>query len=243
MFARIRDVFLIVLTVFLAVATVALVCEFGPTAHAQISSSTAASRSSAPSTTIAASTGEPAMDPERQQVWNSPEMLRARAWLAEYSKNTESLGEAETAKRMSTLANMTPDEMKLFTIRHEHEYQQQKKQAAAIQKLHETALQQATAAAEAQKWWYQNVHKAELQQAVAVNKGAQQSLADISSEENAAAGQAESEINTENAEEQAAGQERMGEMNAFNPGVGLPYGGYGPIGGYHYHFHVYTNPY
>lgn len=231
MFTKYRNLILVIPAVSVALAAAIFLSEVGPSAHAQSSSPTSPS------------TPDPPMDPDRQQAWNSPEMLRARAWLADYSKNTASLGADEIKKQTATLSSMTPEQMKLFALRHEHEYQQQKKQAASIQKLHETALQQAQAAAEAQKWWYQNVHKSELQQAESVDKATQQSYNAISSEENASANLAQSEINAGNAEEAAAGQERMSEMNSFNPGLGGYGGGYGypAAANYHYHFHVYPS--
>jgi hypothetical protein len=184
------------------------------------------------------------LDPKQQQVWNSPQLLRARAWVEDYCSNSNLISEASAAQHLQTLSNMSPEEMQLFALRHEYEYQQQKKQMAGIQKAHEAALKQATAAAEAQKWWFQNVHKAENAEGMAVNQQTQQAYAAINREETGAANQEQSQINAQNAEASEMEEDKMGELNTAYPGFG--YGGaygYPAMGGYHYHFHVYPGGY
>ena len=58
-------------------------------------------------------TAQAAMDAEREQIWNSPDMLRARAWLKDYCSKSAKVT-PELAKEYETeLANMTPKQMKI----------------------------------------------------------------------------------------------------------------------------------
>lgn len=180
-------------------------------------------------------------DAEHEAAWNSPEMLRARAWVTDYTKNNPALSEAEAAQHMQAMISMTPQQMKLFAAMHDSTTKGHP--AVHTQQVHQQALQSAQQAAAAQKWWMQNVHKAEMQRAMQANKATQQSYSNIASEETAAANQEESQLKAEQAAARENQDAKLDELNSpALDSVNYPYqwGGY-PGTNYHFHFYP-ANP-
>jgi hypothetical protein len=171
-----------------------------------------AERSAAPSRPAS----QTEMTAEREQIWNSPNMLRARAWLADYCKNSAKVT-PELAKHYQTeLANMTPAQLKLWLLRFDHaEEQLQQRQAL-----------------------WQQAHDASLKQAMAANQATQRAYAAINQEESAAAAQEQQQLNV-----QAQDRENMAEAKQLE--TAGPYGGVGypGWGGIHYHYHLYPYAY
>src|SRR5688500_4065157 len=54
---------------------------------------------------------------QREQIWNSPNMLRARAWLQEYCSKSARVTPEEAKQQMAELENMTPAQMKLWLLK------------------------------------------------------------------------------------------------------------------------------
>lgn len=176
-------------------------------------------------------------DAEREAAWNSPEMLRARAWVSDYTKNSGVMSEVEAAQHMQAMMSMTPQQMKLFAMMHDSTTKGHP--AAHTQQVHTQALQSAQQAVAAQQWWMQNVHKAEMQRAMQANQATQQAYSNISSEETAAANQEESQLKAEQAAAQENQDAKLDELNSpALDSVNYPYqwGGY-PGTNYHFHFY------
>jgi hypothetical protein len=159
------------------------------------------------------------LEAERERIWNSPDMLRARAWLQDYCSKSAKVTPEQGRRYMQELANMTPSQMELWLLKHDHAEQLQQQQYA----------------------FWQQAHAAGLSQALAANRATQQAYAAINREQSEAAGVAQQQIEEQSQAAQAAGEEKQLELNA-------PYGPYGTYaypgyGGIHYHFHLYPNPY
>jgi hypothetical protein len=158
------------------------------------------------------------MNPESAKIWNSPQMLRARAWLYDRISKSAKIPPAEGAKYIKVLENMTPDEMKLWLMKFEEEEEQRQGQYA---------------------FWQQG-QQALAQRGMAVNRATQQAYANINKEETAAAEQEQGQLN-----EQAAMRQERSLDNQLLPSGAYPYspyGGYGMYPGYggiHYHYHLY----
>lgn len=154
-----------------------------------------------------------AVNAEREQIWNSPNMLRARAWLQDYCSKSAKVT-AEMAKEYQTeLANMTPAQMKLWLTKFDEEEETRQQKYTMWQKAHTSALNQAMAADQA------------------TNK----TLAGINQEETEAAGEAQQQIN----EQQQFAQTEEANKQIETAGAYGP-DGYNPAyGGIHYHFHLY----
>jgi hypothetical protein len=198
------DVFRVVFLVM------ALCCVAAINAHAQTPQSTAAAELVLESPKN--------MSPESAKIWNSPQMLRARAWLYDRISKSAKIPPAEGAKYIKVLENMTPDEMKLWLMKFDEEEEQRQGQYA---------------------FWQQS-QQALAQQGMAVNRATQQAYANINKEETASAEQEQGQLN-----EQAAIRQDRGFENQFVPYGAYPYspyGGYGMYpgnGGIHYHYHLY----
>lgn len=188
------------------------------------------------------STLAPPSAQDKAAVWNSPAMLRSRAWLADYCKSSDAITEAEAAGHLAALESMTPEQMKIFAMR--HEAAEKDHPAAKVHQTHQQALHNAAQAAAAQKWWYENVHKAETARALAGDAQTAQSLSDLSVEESAAANQEQGQLNAEQAAARANQEAKLDELNTpySNWGYGNIGVGYPGYGGIHYHFHTYPGP-
>ncbi len=152
---------------------------------------------------------------ERDQIWNSPDMLRARAWLKDYCSKSAKVT-PEMAKQYETeLTNMTPNQMRLWLMKFDEQEQQRQQQWAA----------------------FQQYNAAGLQQAAGYRRQTQQAYAAINQEETAAAQNTQQQLNEQQESEQNMQENRMFDNSGA---YGYPYN-YGPwgYGGIHYHYHLY----
>ena len=157
----------------------------------------------------AATGSQASMDAERAAIWNSPNMLRARAWLQDYCNTSAKVKPGEGEKYMNELANMTPTQMNLWLMKFDEE---------------EAGKQQ-------QQQLWQQAHQAGLAHAMAANRAAQKSLASVSQEETSDANQEQQQLN----EEQQMEQEESADKQLAPVALDGDY----PGDGVHYHFHLY----
>lgn len=152
---------------------------------------------------------------EREQIWDSPDMLRARAWLKDYCSKSAKVT-PEMAKQYETeLTNMTPNQMRLWLMKFDEQEQQRQQQWAD----------------------FQHYNAAGLQQAAGYRRQTQQAYAAINQESTAAAQNAQQQMNEQQEAEQTTQENRM----LYNSGpYDYPYN-VGPwgYGGIHYHYHLY----
>jgi hypothetical protein len=159
-----------------------------------------------------------AVQAEREEIWNSPDMLRARAWLKDYCSKSAKVT-PEMAKQYETeLQNMTPNQMRIYLMKFDEQEQIRQQQYAM----------------------FQQQNSAGLREAAALHKQTQQGYAAINQAETAAATQEESNINEQRESEQNAQQDQQfgGSLYGYPYGYGGGYGG--PFGGViqnHYHFY------
>jgi hypothetical protein len=168
-----------------------------------------------PATPNATTSAAPSADAERQQIWNSPNMLRARAWLEEYCERSAKITPAEKQQYMTELEKLSPTQMKLWLLKFDEQ---------------EEARQQ-------QQAFFEQTRAAALSRAKTVDAAAQQSYAAINSGETQAANQAQQQLNTQSANEQSA--ETIKDQENVGPPAGYGPNGYNSYGGVHYHFHFY----
>jgi hypothetical protein len=172
-------------------------------------------RSSEAAVKLPQSTSSAQMDAEREQIWNSPNMLRARAWMQDYFSKSVKVSPEQAKEYLKELQNLTPAQMRLWLLKFDHEEEQRQQQQQLWQQAHATALSRA----------------------MAVNEATQQAYSAINRGETQAAGVAQQELN-----EERQAQQNIAEAKQLEP-VG-PYGplGYG-YGGLHYHYHLYPYVY
>lgn len=155
-------------------------------------------------------------DRQREQIWNSPNMLRARAWLQDYCSKSAKITPEQGKKYMDELANMTPSQMELWLLKFDHEEQQRQQQYSL---------------------WSQ-AHAAGLSRAMAANQVTQQAYAAINRGENEAAGEEQQQLEEQKQFSQSMTEGKtLEEVGPYGP---LSYPGYGGI---HYHYHLYPYPY
>lgn len=165
----------------------------------------------------------PEQEAERAKIWNSPTMLRARAWAQEYCQVSAKVTPEEAQEYMNELQRMTPKQMKLWLLKFEHEQEMMARQQAAF---------------EAQR-------RAGVQQALGIDRGIQQAYGRINRDENEAA-----EVQEQSLQEQQLNAQENERLNRDNLnledgeyagglgyGYGLGYGTYAPYGAPHYHYH------
>ena len=152
---------------------------------------------------------------EREQIWDSPDMLRARAWLKDYCGKSVKVT-PEMAKQFETeLANMSPNQMRLWLMKFDEQEQQRQQQSAM----------------------FQQANAAGLQQAMAAHRQTQQGYAAINQAETAATQNAQGQINEQREAAQNAQENKM--LYQSGP-YSSPYS-FGPYGygGIQYHYHLY----
>lgn len=164
------------------------------------------------------------MDAERAKIWESPQMLRARAWLKEHDATSAKVTPEEAKEHEAELANLSPKQMKLWLLKFQHEEEINQQQRAM----------------------FNTQRQAEVQQAMAAHQQMKQAYANINADANQAAKTAAASIKQQQEFAQQDGLQKSADRDAavtdmltqpFLGGYGYgAYGGYG-IGGVHYHFH------
>ena len=160
------------------------------------------------------------IDVERAKIWDSPEMLRARAWLKEHDADSAKVTPEEAQEHQTELANLSPKQMKLWLLkfRHEDEIRQQ------------------------QQAMFNAQRQAQVQQAMAAHQQMKQAYANINADANQAASNVESSIKQQQEFAQQDGLQKGADRDAAVNNLLAPpfsgWGGYGyGYGGVHYHFY------
>ena len=162
-----------------------------------------------------------ATDAEREKIWESPQMLRARAWVKDYCAHSAKITPAEAKEYEAELANLSPKQMKLWLLKFQHE---------------EEMIQQ-------QQAMFNNARQADVKQAMAVHQQMKQSYANINADANKAAQAEENSIKQQQEFAQEDGLQKNADRDAAATDLlTQPFFGYGGYGGYgyggvHYHFH------
>jgi hypothetical protein len=158
------------------------------------------------------STDQASIDAQREQIWNSPNMLRARAWLQDYCHASAKITPDEAQQYMTDLQNLSPSQMRLWLLKFDQEEESRQQQHSMWDAAHAAALSRAKTA----------------------DKATQQAYANVEKGENQAAGEAQQQVN----EQEQAAQSMQESKQIEDSGPYGPYG-YGGYGGVHYHFHLY----
>jgi hypothetical protein len=187
-----------------------------PTSGTAAASAAASAPVAAPVAVAPAAQASAAMDAERQQIWNSPNMLRARAWLQEYCDRSAKITPEEKQRYMSELENLSPVQMKLWLLKFDQEEEARRQQYAFWEQANTAALSRARSADQAAQQSYSAINRAENQAAAGEQQQLNQEAADVQSNE------------------QTKQLEGSGPYGPYGP---YGYQGYG--GGIHYHFHLY----
>jgi hypothetical protein len=170
----------------------------------------------------------PNMSPEQAKIWNSPTMLRARAWVQEYCQRSAKITPEEANEYMAEMERMSPVQMKLWLLKFDEEEDRMRQQQAD----------------------FETTRQAAVGRGMSIDHATQQSYANINRDESEAAQNAEQSVN----ETKEASEERLLQKSSDRDaaatalstrpvfsGYGL-YGGYSPYGafgsgGIHYHVH------
>jgi len=157
------------------------------------------------------------MDAEREQIWNSPNMLRARAWLQDYCSKSAKVTPEMAKQYQQELANMTPNQLRLWLAKFDHEEEQRQQQYA----------------------FWQQAHAAQVQHAQSVNRATQQAYAAMNKAQSESAELEQQQIDVQREEAQAAAETK--QLDTMGPYPN--YWSYPGYGGLHYHYHMYPYPY
>jgi hypothetical protein len=165
---------------------------------------------------------------EREKIWNSPSMLRARAWVQEYCQRSAKITPEEAKQYMTELKNLSPVQMKLWLLKFQHEEDMIRQQQADFERSRQASLAQA------------GMYRQQYQQAGA----------NINRDETMAAEAEEQSLQTQALEASERAQNKQTDLNMSAARTDDPLGGgygglYGwgyPLGGYGYGFGGYGSP-
>ena len=201
---------------FAALIVAATILSLAPLALGQsaVPATTAASAATNAATNVAQ------VDAERAKIWDSPEMLRARAWLKEHDADSAKVTPEEAKEHQAELANLSPKQMKLWLLKFQHEDEIRQQQQAMFN---------------AQR-------QAQVQQAMAAHQQMKQAYTNINADANQAASNVESSIKQQQEFAQQDGLQKGADRDAAVNNLLAPpfsgWGGYGyGYGGVHYHFY------
>jgi len=84
--------------------------------------------------------GNDNIEAEREKIWNSPEMLTARAWLETYFERSAKITDEQAKKYMAGLRTMYPDQMKLWLVKFQADRESRKQQSAAARQARQKTI-------------------------------------------------------------------------------------------------------
>lgn len=179
-------------------------------------------QTTAPAAAPAKPQSQAEINAEREKIWNSADMLRARAWLQDYCSKSAKVT-PEMAKAYQTeLQNMSPTQLKLWLLKFDEQEEQRQQQYAM----------------------FQQANTAGLQQAMAAHKQTQQAYSALNQASTAAAQGEQGQLNEQRANAQSNAEAKQLDQQTPYGYYGGPYGGAfggnGPYGGaVQYHYHLY----
>jgi hypothetical protein len=154
---------------------------------------------------------------EREQIWNSPQMLRARAWLQDYCSKSRKVTPEMARKYMQELESLSPTQMKLWLLKFDEQEEQRQQQYA----------------------FWQHGNAIAVQHAQAMSRQTQENLNAINKAQSESAQMEQQQI-----EQQREQAEQIGADKQLGPYGSYPYGPWGGgYGGYHVHYHLYGSPF
>jgi hypothetical protein len=158
-----------------------------------------------------------ALDSERGKLWNSPRMLRARAWLQEYCERSAQITPQEAKQYMAELKNLTPVQMKLWLLKFDEEQEAIDRQQAQFEKARQGSVGRALAVQSATERAYRRIDEG-------VSYGAQITQQSLRAKEELAQA-----MYAQRAEESAASARAMMFDGTYSPN----------FTGFHFHLHPY----
>jgi hypothetical protein len=98
---------------------------------------------------------------ERGKIWNSPEMLRARAWLEEYFRVTRKYTPEQKQEYRQHLQEMTAPQMEMWLMRFQQDRQAAQKDNRAEQQVRGAAVSQDLGVIQQNRRVLQNINQGE----------------------------------------------------------------------------------
>jgi hypothetical protein len=178
------------------------------------------------------------MDAEKAKIWNSPGMLRGRAWLQEYCARSAKVTPEEAKQYMAELENLSPTQMKLWLLKFQEQEEMIQQQQAAFNVQRKSGLTQAAAVNQATQQAYNDINAGETEKA----EGAQASI----NEQNQFAQQMSAQLSSDRDTRATLNSLPWGQawanQSPWGPYAGYPMGGGGAFGavgapGSHLHIH------
>ena len=102
-----------------------------------------------------------AVQAEREEIWNSPDMLRARAWLKDYCSKSAKVTPEMAKQYENELANMSPNQMRLYLMKFDEQEQMRQQQYAMFQQANSAGLKEAVAVHRQTQQGYAAMNQAE----------------------------------------------------------------------------------
>ena len=109
-------------------------------------------------------------DDAREKVWNSPEMLHARAWLESYFSVSRKYTPEKAAEYRLALSKMSAPEMELWLMKFEHDRALSRSQEAAWEQQRRIEVSRDEAALAQARQALNNVNRGNNQAAAAAQK-------------------------------------------------------------------------
>ena len=82
-------------------------------------------------------------DAQRAEIWNSPRMLRARAWVQEYLERSTKYSPQESQEYMRELERLTPIQMRLWLLKFDDEQEELDRRQQAFDASRQAAIARA----------------------------------------------------------------------------------------------------
>ena len=152
---------------------------------------------------------------EREKIWNSADMLRARAWMEDYFRVSKKYTPEQADEYRAHFKAMTAKQMEIWLMKFDHDRQMAHQQAA----------------------FDQNTRHIQVAHDLATLRQSQKTLDDVNKQENQVAAEADKRIEQQRQAATEMNRQRQAEQSQTLRDVyGPPYL---PGGVYNYHYHIY----
>ena len=83
----------------------------------------------------------PEMEAKRQEIWQSKEMLEARAWLDDHFRRSAQISDAQAKQYMANLQALPPDQMQIWLINFQREHSRQVQEGKSFREMNRSKVE------------------------------------------------------------------------------------------------------
>ena len=84
----------------------------------------------------------PEQDKQRQEIWQSREMIEARAWLQDHFRRSAQISDVQGQQYLAALERLPPDQMQIWLVNFQREHSRQVQEGKSFRSMNRAKVEQ-----------------------------------------------------------------------------------------------------